>query len=85
MLYIINFADFYIASAWSPKSDCFQEKKLLHCLSSESLRGWCTYDWFYSAVDFLWFMDNEFAKYLNHPYLRHISRLARSGWSIVRR
>jgi len=64
MLYIINFADFYIASAWSPKSDCFLARKLLHCLSSEFLRRWCTYEWFYSAVDFLWFMDNRVCKVL---------------------
>ncbi|PUZ39933.1 hypothetical protein GQ55_9G383400 [Panicum hallii var. hallii] len=65
-------------------SDNVQARKLLHCLSSELLRRWCTHEWFYSAVDFPWFMDNDFAKYLNHPYLRHISRLARSEWSIVR-
>lgn len=65
-------------------SDNLQARKLLHCLSSELLRRWCTYEWFYSAVDFPWFMDNDLAKYLNHPYLRHISRLARSEWSIVR-
>ncbi|KAG2550281.1 hypothetical protein PVAP13_9KG234413 [Panicum virgatum] len=65
-------------------SDNVQARKLLHCLSSKLLRRWCTYEWFYSAVDFPWFMDNDFAKYLNHPYLRHISRLARSEWSIVR-
>ncbi|CAL4932457.1 unnamed protein product [Urochloa decumbens] len=65
-------------------SDNVQARKLLHCLSSESLRRWCTYEWFYSAVDFPWFMDNDFAKYLNHPYLRHITRLARPEWSIIR-
>ncbi|CAN6319058.1 unnamed protein product [Urochloa humidicola] len=65
-------------------SDNVQARKLLHCLSSELLRRWCTYEWFYSAVDFPWFMDNDFAKYLNHPYLRHISRLSRPEWSIIR-
>ncbi|RCV43624.1 hypothetical protein SETIT_9G308900v2 [Setaria italica] len=65
-------------------SDNVEARKLLHCLSSEFLRRWCTYEWFYSAIDFPWFMDNEFVKYMNHPYLRHISRLARSEWSIIR-
>ncbi|CAL4915756.1 unnamed protein product [Urochloa decumbens] len=65
-------------------SDNVKARKLLHCLSSESLRRWCTYEWFYSAVDFPWFMDNDFAKYLNHPYLRHITRLTRPEWSIIR-
>ena len=85
MLYIINFADFYIASAWSPKSDCFQARKLLHCLSSELLRRWCTYEWFYSAVDYPWFSNNEFVHYLDHAKLSHLSKLTRSEWSAIRR
>ena len=85
MLYIINFADFYIASAWSPKSDCFQARKLLHCLSSQPLRRWCTYEWFYSAVDYPWFSNNEFVHYLDHAKLSHLSKLTRSEWSAIRR
>ncbi|KAF8689220.1 hypothetical protein HU200_042007 [Digitaria exilis] len=65
-------------------SDNVQARKLVHCLSSELLRRWCTYEWFYSAIDFPWFMDNGFAEYLSHPYLRHISRLARTEWNIIR-
>ncbi|KAG2586406.1 hypothetical protein PVAP13_5NG035200 [Panicum virgatum] len=65
-------------------SDNLQAKKLLHCLSSESLRRWCTYEWFYSAVDYQWFSDNEFVHYLNHAKLSHLSRLTRSEWSAIR-
>ncbi|KAM0921041.1 hypothetical protein ACQ4PT_006980 [Festuca glaucescens] len=61
-----------------------QATKLLHCLSSESLRRWCTYEWFYSAVDYPWFMNNEFVNYLNFAKLSHLSRLTRSEWSTIR-
>ncbi|CAL4952123.1 unnamed protein product [Urochloa decumbens] len=65
-------------------SDNLQAKKLLHCLSSESLRRWCTYEWFYSAVDYPWFSNNEFVHYLDHAKLSHLSRLTRSEWSAIR-
>ncbi|ONM28933.1 Protein ALWAYS EARLY 3, partial [Zea mays] len=65
-------------------SDNFQAKKLLHCLSSEPLRRWCTYEWFYSAVDYPWFSNNEFVHYLDHAKLSHLSRLTRSEWSAIR-
>uniref|UniRef100_A0A453E5U3 DIRP domain-containing protein n=1 Tax=Aegilops tauschii subsp. strangulata TaxID=200361 RepID=A0A453E5U3_AEGTS len=65
-------------------ADNLQAKKLLHCLSSESLRRWCTYEWFYSAVDYPWFMNNEFVNYLNFAKLSHLSRLTRSEWSTIR-
>uniref|UniRef100_A0ACD5Y645 Uncharacterized protein n=1 Tax=Avena sativa TaxID=4498 RepID=A0ACD5Y645_AVESA len=65
-------------------ADNSQATKLLHCLSSESLRRWCTYEWFYSAVDYPWFMNNEFVNYLNFAKLNHLSRLTRSEWSTIR-
>ncbi|KAJ1282180.1 hypothetical protein BS78_03G031300 [Paspalum vaginatum] len=65
-------------------SDNLQVKKLLHCLSSESLRKWCTYEWFYSAVDFPWFSNNEFVHYLDHAKLSHLNKLTRSEWSAIR-
>ncbi|KAM0822295.1 hypothetical protein ACQ4PT_071589 [Festuca glaucescens] len=65
-------------------ADNLQATKLLHCLSSESLRRWCTYEWFYSAVDYPWFMNNEFVNYLNFAKLSHLSRLTRSEWSTIR-
>ncbi|TVU21408.1 hypothetical protein EJB05_31040, partial [Eragrostis curvula] len=65
-------------------SDNFQARKLQHCLSSQLLRRWCTYEWFYSAVDYPWFSDNEFVSYLNHANLCHLSRLTRSEWSTIR-
>ncbi|KAG0536103.1 hypothetical protein BDA96_03G035900 [Sorghum bicolor] len=65
-------------------SDNLQAKKLLHCLSSEPLRRWCTYEWFYSAVDYPWFSNNEFVHYLDHAKLSHLSKLTRSEWSAIR-
>ncbi|CAO2186023.1 unnamed protein product [Urochloa humidicola] len=65
-------------------SDNLQAKKLLHCLSTQSLRRWCTYEWFYSAVDYPWFSNNEFVHYLDHAKLSHLSRLTRSEWSAIR-
>lgn len=65
-------------------ADNLQARRLQHCLSSESLRRWCTYEWFYSAVDYPWFMDNEFVNYLNFANLSHLSRLTRSEWSTIR-
>ncbi|XP_006643869.1 protein ALWAYS EARLY 3-like isoform X1 [Oryza brachyantha] len=65
-------------------ADSLQARRLHHCLSSESLRRWCTYEWFYSAVDYPWFMDNDFVNYLNHAKLSHLSRLTRSEWSTIR-
>lgn len=65
-------------------ADNLQATKLRHCLSSESLRRWCTYEWFYSAVDYPWFMHNEFVNYLKFANLSHLSRLTRSEWSTIR-
>lgn len=65
-------------------ADDLQARKMLHCLSSESLRRWCTYEWFYSAVDYPWFLNNEFVNYLNFANLSHLSRLTRSEWSTIR-
>ncbi|CAM0901644.1 unnamed protein product [Alopecurus aequalis] len=65
-------------------ADNLQASRLRHCLSSESLRRWCTYEWFYSAVDYPWFMNNEFVNYLNFAKLSHLSRLTRSEWSTIR-
>ncbi|KAK1647657.1 hypothetical protein QYE76_065462 [Lolium multiflorum] len=63
----------------------FQATKLLLCLSSESLCRWCTYEWFYSAVDYPWFMNNEFVNYLNYAKLRYLSWLTRSEWKTIQR
>ncbi|XP_066316956.1 protein ALWAYS EARLY 3-like isoform X1 [Miscanthus floridulus] len=65
-------------------SDNLQAKKLLHCFSSQPLRQWCTYEWFYSAVDYPWFSNNEFVHYLDHAKLSHLSKLTRSEWSAIR-
>ncbi|PWZ11826.1 Protein ALWAYS EARLY 2 [Zea mays] len=65
-------------------SDNLQAKKLLHCLSSEPLRRWCTYEWFYSAVDYPWFSSNEFVHYLDHAKLSHLSRLTIPEWGTIR-
>lgn len=62
----------------------FQEK--LSCyLSSRMVRRWCTFEWFYSAIDYPWFAKREFVEYLNHVGLGHIPRLTRVEWGVIRR
>lgn len=58
--------------------------KFIHCLSSAKLRRWCTYEWFYSAIDWPWFTRNEFVEYLNHAGLGHVPRLTRVEWGVIR-
>lgn len=58
---------------------------LLCCLSSSLVRRWCTFEWFYSAIDYPWFAKREFVEYLNHVGLGHIPRLTRVEWGVIRR
>lgn len=55
------------------------------CLSSHLVRRWCTFEWFYSAIDYPWFAKREFEEYLNHVGLGHIPRLTRVEWGVIRR
>ncbi|XP_061970278.1 protein ALWAYS EARLY 2-like isoform X4 [Populus nigra] len=60
-------------------------KDKLSCIvSSPMVRRWCTYEWFYSAVDYPWFSRREFVEYLNHVGLGHIPRLTRVEWGVIR-
>ena len=59
--------------------------KLTHSSSSQLLQQWCTYEWFYSAIDWPWFARNEFVEYLNHAGLGHVPRLTRVEWGVIRR
>ncbi|KAL7205231.1 hypothetical protein ACSBR2_018211 [Camellia fascicularis] len=58
--------------------------KLSCCLSSSLVRRWCTFEWFYSAIDYPWFAKREFVEYLNHVGLGHIPRLTRVEWGVIR-
>ncbi|XP_050223660.1 protein ALWAYS EARLY 2 isoform X2 [Mercurialis annua] len=60
------------------------KKNLSSCLSSPTVRRWCTFEWFYSAIDFPWFAKREFVEYLNHVGLGHIPRLTRVEWGVIR-
>lgn len=60
------------------------KERLSHCLSSEVLRRWCKFEWFYSAIDYPWFAKSEFVEYLNHVRLGHIPRLTRVEWGVIR-
>ncbi|OMO68825.1 Always early, putative isoform 3 [Corchorus capsularis] len=60
------------------------EEKLFTCLSSSLARRWCTFEWFYSAIDYAWFAKREFVQYLNHVGLSHIPRLTRVEWGVIR-
>ncbi|KAK4273456.1 hypothetical protein QN277_021853 [Acacia crassicarpa] len=58
--------------------------KLSGCLSSYMVRRWCTFEWFYSAIDYPWFAKREFMEYLNHVGLGNIPRLTRVEWSVIK-
>ncbi|XP_015570600.1 protein ALWAYS EARLY 2 isoform X2 [Ricinus communis] len=60
------------------------KEKLSSCLSSPMVRRWCTFEWFYSAIDYPWFAKREFVEYLNHVGLGHIPRLTRVEWGVIR-
>uniref|UniRef100_A0A7N0UKF7 SANT domain-containing protein n=1 Tax=Kalanchoe fedtschenkoi TaxID=63787 RepID=A0A7N0UKF7_KALFE len=58
--------------------------KLANCLSWRKARRWCTFEWFYSAIDYPWFARREFVEYLDHVGLGHIPRLTRVEWGVIR-
>ncbi|KAL0376476.1 UNVERIFIED_CONTAM: protein ALWAYS EARLY 3 [Sesamum calycinum] len=55
-----------------------------NCLLNQRLRRWCTYEWFYSAIDYPWFAKSEFVEYLYHVGLGHVPRLTRVEWGVIR-
>ncbi|KAK1292003.1 Protein ALWAYS EARLY 2 [Acorus calamus] len=60
------------------------KKRICHCLSSQMLRRWCAFEWFYSAIDYPFFAKNEFVEYLDHVGLGHIPRLTHFEWGVIR-
>ncbi|XP_060966820.1 protein ALWAYS EARLY 2 isoform X9 [Cannabis sativa] len=66
------------------KNFTLPEEKLSCFLSSTMVRRWCTFEWFYSAIDYPWFAKREFEEYLNHVGLGHIPRLTRVEWGVIR-
>ncbi|BBH06552.1 DIRP domain-containing protein [Prunus dulcis] len=62
----------------------YLKEKTSCCLSSHLVRRWCTFEWFYSALDYPWFAKREFEEYLNHVGLGHIPRLTRVEWGVIR-
>ncbi|KAK7258877.1 hypothetical protein RIF29_24466 [Crotalaria pallida] len=62
----------------------FSKEKLSSCLSSYLFRRWCTFEWFYSAIDYPWFAKPEFMEYLNHVGLGNTPRLTRLEWSVIK-
>ncbi|XP_074303215.1 protein ALWAYS EARLY 3-like isoform X2 [Silene latifolia] len=71
------------SSLFQGSVQCAKEK-VLHCLSWPEVRRWCSYEWFYSAIDYPWFARREFVEYLNHVGLGHIPRLTRVEWGVIR-
>lgn len=61
-----------------------QKGKLINCVSSYQMRRWCTFEWFYSAIDYPWFSKREFVEYLDHVGLGHVPRLTRIEWGVIR-
>ncbi|KAJ4797445.1 ALWAYS EARLY 2 [Rhynchospora pubera] len=70
--------------SYLPNSAVDLKDKLSHCLSNSLFRRWCRFEWFYSAIDYPWFAQNEFVEYLNHVKLGHIPRLTREEWGVIR-
>uniref|UniRef100_A0A5B6ZU57 SANT domain-containing protein n=1 Tax=Davidia involucrata TaxID=16924 RepID=A0A5B6ZU57_DAVIN len=66
-------------------STSLQDREKLSCyLLSYLVRRWCTFEWFYSAIDYPWFTKREFVEYLNHVGLGHVPRLTRVEWGVIR-
>ncbi|GMI85010.1 ARABIDOPSIS THALIANA ALWAYS EARLY 3, ALWAYS EARLY 3 [Hibiscus trionum] len=61
-----------------------KRENLSSCLSSSLARRWCSFEWFYSVIDYPWFAKKEFVEYLNHVGLGHIPRLTRVVWGVIR-
>lgn len=61
------------------------QEKLSNCLLNRRLRRRCTFEWFYSAIDYPWFAKREFVEYLYHVGLGHVPRLTRVEWGVIRR
>ncbi|KAF9594623.1 hypothetical protein IFM89_034245 [Coptis chinensis] len=51
------------------------KEKLSRCLSSQILRRWCAFEWFYSAIDYPWFAKREFCRVLKSCWLRPYSEV----------
>jgi hypothetical protein len=68
----------------SPASPGSILSKIQNCLSP-SVRKWCYYEWFYSAIDKLWFEKNKFQEFLDHAGIGNCQRLQRSEWAMIRR
>ncbi|KAA8536869.1 hypothetical protein F0562_029347 [Nyssa sinensis] len=74
-----------IISKDRPDKYCTSLQDKLSCyLSPYLVRRWCTFEWFYSAIDYPWFAKREFVEYLNHVGLGHIPRLTRVEWGVIR-
>ncbi|XP_078162943.1 protein ALWAYS EARLY 3-like isoform X3 [Carex rostrata] len=71
-------------SSYPPNSALDHKEKLSHTISNGLFRRWCRCEWFYSAIDYPWFVQNEFVEYLNHVKLGHIPRLTRNEWGFIK-
>ncbi|CAA0841711.1 Protein ALWAYS EARLY 3, partial [Striga hermonthica] len=65
-------------------SSCVTQEMLSNCLLNQRLRRWCTYEWFYSAIDYPWFSKREFVEYLYHVGLGHVPTLTHVEWGVIR-
>ncbi|KAL6269684.1 hypothetical protein ACE6H2_026595 [Prunus campanulata] len=54
------------------------------CLSQYQVLRWCAFEWFYSAIDYLWFAKREFVEYLDHVGLGHVPRLTHVEWGCLK-
>lgn len=59
------------------------EEKLRHCLGAR-MRRWCIFEFFYSAIDRPWFMDNTLGDVAAHVGLPAGVVLTRKQWNALR-
>ncbi|KAM7473953.1 hypothetical protein LguiB_021196 [Lonicera macranthoides] len=80
----MKFSEIISKDQFSKTSTNLDGDRLSCSLSSYMVRRWCTFEWFYSAIDYPWFAKREFVEYLNHVGLGHIPRLTRVEWGVIR-
>ena len=66
-----------------PQNASEAERRVRHALGAR-VRKFCMFEFFYSALDRPWFMDNTMADLVAHVGLAYGTRLTRKEWSALR-
>jgi hypothetical protein len=60
------------------------QSEFSHCMSLQHFRRWAIYEWFYSAVDRLYFSQNDFIECMCQSGFGNFAALTRKEWGVVR-